>query len=379
MVQLRHLLIKKQMKLTSIQWANDTVNPHMGCAGCELFPSAAKFLTAIGNLLGELGIRINVRGLYSRLINEYYNRIACPQLGHRNALTTTNIWHLRNKFAAVISRLHGRPAGRRVLEVIEKTLVCYAAKLHLNRGANILEPLRKRNVGYAPTFEQLTRFPGRMQKAAQWEDLRECNDADKPWLKGLPRLIFVSDMGDSFSSKGQFDYIEKEMAAVSSENGQRHLWLWLSKRPHHMRSFSERIGGFPPNVCVMTTLTGPDTLQRVDELRKVNASSRGLSIEPLWERIPPESLDLTGINWVIVGGESGSRKAARPFEVAWAEELREHCRKHGVAFFLKQLGRNPVEKGKMLQLKNNHGGDWSEWPKRLRVREFPAYFRQYRG
>ncbi len=125
-------------------------------------------------------------------------------------------------------------------------------------------------------------------------------------------------------------------------------------------------------------IAGPDTLDRVDTLREVKAHCRGLSIEPLWERIPPEDLDLTGIDWVIGGGESGSGALTRPFHTEWAEELHAHCRKHGVAFFLKQLGRNPVIGGKPVRLSNPHGGDWSEWPAHLRVREYPAYLHNYR-
>lgn len=90
----------------------------------------------------------------------------------------------------------------------------------------------------------------------------------------------------------------------------------------------------------MTTVTGPDALHRVDELRQIKASCRGLSIEPLWERLPPESLDLNGIDWLVLGGESGG---IRTFDLAWVEELHAHCQKNGTAFFLKQLGRNLVE------------------------------------
>jgi len=111
----------------------------------------------------------------------------------------------------------------------------------------------------------------------------------------------------------------------------------------------------------------------------VKAHVCGLSIEPLWDRIPPSKLKLRGIDWVIVGGESGSGlEFTRPFALEWAEELREHCRKNGVAFFLKQLGRNPTRGGGLIRLKNAHGGDWDEWPKALRIREFPQAFHDYR-
>jgi hypothetical protein len=107
---------------------------------------------------------------------------------------------------------------------------------------------------------------------------------------------------------------------------------------------------------------------------------RGLSIEPLWARIPASKLDLAGIDWVIVGGESGSGLAhTRPFALEWAEEIRDHCKKNGVAFFLKQLGRNPSRTGNVFKLHHTHGGNWDEWPDEdLKVREFPAAFHAYR-
>lgn len=68
--------------------------------------------------------------------------------------------------------------------------------------------------------------------------------------------------------------------------------------------------------------------------------------------------------------------ALRPFDLAWARNIREQCRAVEVPFFLKQLGGNPVEKGSMLRLRDRHGGDWSEWPEDLRIREIPSAFQQ---
>ncbi len=155
----------------------------------------------------------------------------------------------------------------------------------------------------------------------------------------------------------------------------------LTKRPERMAKFAEDIGGFPENVCAMTTLTGPDdrSLKRLAALKKVKASMRGLSIEPLWDRIPPSKLNLMGIDWVILGGESGAGlRLTRPFALEWIDELREHCQKHGVAFFLKQLGRNPSRNGEVFRLKDQHGGKWEEWDEALRIREFPKAFHDYR-
>lgn len=126
----------------------------------------------------------------------------------------------------------------------------------------------------------------------------------------------------------------------------------------------------------MTTVTSAKTLSRVDVLREVNAAVRGLSLEPLWGPLA-DKIDLTEIDWVIVGGESGARANVELFPVEWAIELRDRCREEGVAFFLKQLGRRPSRQGEEFQLRHQHGGDWSEWPQELRVREMPESFYSY--
>ena len=368
------------MKNSNIQWTHSTINPVMGCGGCELFPSPAMIIARIESALKTLGVIIDSGKLIRRMIKSLHAAIPNPGTGHRNQLTTTNLWHLRHLIAETVKTLHGSEAGKAVCHAIESSVTCYAAKLHLNRSANLLSPDRGINKGYAPTFEQMKDFPGRMADAAAWQDLLGTTNPEAPWKDGLPRLNFVSDMGDAFSSKGRFAFLEREIdASIRTVKGSRHLWLWLTKRPHHMQEFANRIGGFPPNVCAMTTVTGVETLYRVSELRQVKAACRGLSIEPLWERLPAASLDLTGIDWVIVGGESGCGERTRPFDVAWAEELRDHCHQLGVAFFLKQLGRKPVCGGKALKLRHSHGGDWSEWDESLRVREFPSYFHNYRA
>lgn len=377
------------MKLTTIQWADTTVNPIMGCGGCELFPSAAKVLAAIDDdVESGTATRIDSKILYQDLVADVFSKSppAFPHIAHNKSVTTTNIWHLKERFKDRVSKQYGQAEADLAMMSVRQSITCYAAVLHLNRGTNILDregrsKERDLNNGHAPTFESVTRFPGRSAKASKLVDLWEMQRADSPWKDGLPRLIFVSDMGDAFSAVKDFKFLKEDlMTAVESVQGSQHLWLWLTKRPERMALFAEEIGGFPANVCAMTTLTGPDpeSLNRLAAIKKVKAHVRGLSIEPLWDRIPLSSLNLDGIDWVIVGGESGSGVFTRPFELEWAEELREHCRKHGVAFFLKQLGQNPMRGIEQISLKDSHGGDWEEWETSLRVREFPKAFYQYR-
>ena len=370
---------------TNIQWCDSTVNPIMGCGGCELYPKPKTIMQAIDRQLALAGTDGWKRGFAQRFFQdqlaETWEKLISmfkqPGTGHLNALTTTNLYHMRELFSNRVAAAFGKKAGDIGLNVITTALKCYAAKLHLNKSYSIVNPTRKPNKGYAPSFEQITRFEGRVSKLARLPDLFGMSRKNEPWLDGMPRLIFLSDMGDALSRVGDFDFLRKELAATQSDAGRRHIWLWLTKRPELMQKFGDLISGFPNNVCTMTTITSPATLHRVDSLREVDAKVRGLSIEPLWGSIA-DQLDLTGIDWVIVGGESGTPKDVSPFHVEWAEELYDLCRTKGVAYFLKQLGRRPVKKGVEFRLKDKHGGDWDEWQTSLRIRELPAYFHDYR-
>jgi len=368
------------MLKTKIQWCHSTVNPIMGCGGCELFPTPAEVLSAIDAALSKVDGWCDgkSRKVFRELITLAYVQIKNPLAGHSDSISTTNIWHLRHEFLRIVVQRHGKAAGGAADAAIAQAVTCYAARLHLNKGRSIMNPERGINVGYAPIFEAVTPFPGRVWEMAHSRDLRGIPDPDKPWLDGCPRLIFVSDMGDAFSRDSDFSFLEEEVIApICSPEGQRHFWLWLTKRPDRMARFGERIWRFPSNVCAMTTVTGPDKLHRVDELRQVPAAVRGLSVEPLWERIPSKNMDLTGIDWLIVGGESGRHDAVHPFDLSWARELRDACHSSGVAFFCKQLGRRPVDDGREFRLADNHGGDWTEWPEDLRLREVPEAFRTF--
>jgi|APTNR8051073442_1049403.scaffolds.fasta_scaffold08406_5 protein gp37 len=370
---------------TEIQWCDSTVNPIMGCAGCELFPSPAKVLAAIdAAVMKELPSwkAGEAKRVYQALIDEALRTAPEPERFGR-VVTTTHIYHLREAFLAGIRENHSVKAAAAAERAIAEQITCYAGTLHLYRGLSLAKPGKKPKKGYAPVFEKPTQFLGRVAEMAGESDLVGRTDPERPWIDGLPRLVFVSDMGDAFSRKKDFSFLKEEVIQpILSDKGQRHFWLWLTKRPELMAEFAAEIGGFPANVCAMTTLTGADdeSLRRVDDLRKVKASVRGLSIEPLWEAIPPGKLDLRGIDWVIVGGESGAAiKYSRPFAIEWALELQRHCEVNGVAFFLKQLGRRPQWQGKVVKLRHNHGGDWDEWPEAApKVREFPASFHDYR-
>ena len=90
--------------------------------------------------------------------------------------------------------------------------------------------LWRRPPGYSPTFEQITFWSGRMADAAKLPNLAGLRRNEKPWLDGMPRLIFVSDMGDAMCASVPFDWLRMEVVdTVVSRHGRRHCWLWLTK------------------------------------------------------------------------------------------------------------------------------------------------------
>jgi protein gp37 len=214
-----------------------------------------------------------------------------------------------------------------------------------------------------------------MAEAARWADLTATVRKDKPWLNGLPRLIFVSDMSDALSAEVPFEFLENEIISiVASPNGQCHQWLWLTKRPDRMAQFSAILKakgvGWPKNLWAGTSITTQVTTSRIKSLLRVGDeyTVRFLSVEPQRERIDLGEW-LPRLDWVLQGGESG--RGARPFHLEWAVDLRSQCQHAGVAYFLKQLGSTVFSEGQRLRLRNGHAGDWSEWPKEVRVREMP--------
>lgn len=227
---------------------------------------------------------------------------------------------------------------------------CYAGTLQTSRLAKSLPNL------YSSDFSKVSMIPGRFAQAASWSDLRGTARPEKPWLNGLPRCIFVGDMGDFLSGEVTDEFLERELlGAIRSKQGQRHFWMLLTKRPRRLAELSEKWGGLPDNVMAMTTLTSQaNAKHRVCDLLEVRAKWRGLSCEPLLG--PLNLFDVDGeisvemqrrnprvigypadfIDWVIAGGESG--KEARPMRPDWLRRLRDECSETGVPFFFKQWG-----------------------------------------
>lgn len=346
----------KTMKKTSIQWCHSTINPVMGCDGCELWPGKGKIVAEIATAIiasgGAQPVQ-NCQKFVSDLIGDW---------------ETSQIYTKRVLIAERIATNFGlgKSARAGLVDVIRRACKCYAG---------LLGTMRAWHEGHAAQFEKPQLFPGRMAEAARWKSPAPDELQAKPWLRGAPRMIFISDMGDALSGNVSFEYLKREITdVVDSDGGRNHLWLWLSKRPARMAEFGQwlLLKGipWPNNLVAMTTVTSPATANRLAELRQVPSRFKGLSCEPVFAEL---KLDLTGIDWVIMGG--GSDALAEPFHVEWALSLREQCRQADAAFFLKQLGRNAMFEGRALNLVDQHGGDWTEWVADWRTREIPKSFR----
>lgn len=185
------------------------------------------------------------------------------------------------------------------------------------------------------------------------------NRLEEPMRRKKPAVFFVNSMSDLFHKRVGDDYIDKVFAVI--QRCPQHTFQVLTKRADRLASyFKQRT--VPTNAWIGVSVENREHgVPRIDCLRQVKARIRFLSVEPLIEDIG--RLDLKGIHWVIVGGESGSK--ARPMEVGWVEAIRRQCQSQGVQFFFKQWGgwgadgkrRSKKANGRLLA-----GRTWDDMP-----------------
>jgi protein gp37 len=153
-----------------------------------------------------------------------------------------------------------------------------------------------------------------------------------------PRTVFVNSMSDLFHADVPEPFIGQVFDVMAC--CPHHTFQVLTKRAERLARLAPRLP-WPGNVWMGVSAEAPEYTWRVDYLRRVPAAIRFISAEPLIAPLP--SLDLTGIHWLIAGGES--QAGCRPARQEWFQDLRDQCRIAGVAFFLKQLGGHPSKRG----------------------------------
>lgn len=183
-------------------------------------------------------------------------------------------------------------------------------------------------------------WPSRLEQPSKWKK---------------PRMVFVNSMSDLFHKSVDRKFIDQVFDCMEEANW--HVYQILTKRSSLMRSYirgrySEK--QVPSHIWLGVSVEDAAHTSRISHLRSVNSAGRFVSFEPLLG--PIGKVDLSGIAWAIVGGESGPR--ARPMRANWAIELKNQCIAANVAFFFKQWGgARPKSGGRQLE-----GREWSDFP-----------------
>jgi protein gp37 len=186
----------------------------------------------------------------------------------------------------------------------------------------------------------------------------EALDLPLHWRK--PRRIFVNSMSDLFHKDVPFRFIEKVFMVM--HECPRHTFQILTKRANILLACSHMMAGaWPENVWVGVSVESQKHMDRIESLKQTKAKVKFVSFEPL---LGPIDVNLKGLDWVIVGGETGPK--ARPMEASWAMDILNQCEDRGIPFFFKQ--GSILDKGKPSHGKLR-GRIWEQFPPLIHEKE----------
>lgn len=193
---------------------------------------------------------------------------------------------------------------------------------------------------------------------------------DDPLFWKKPRKVFVNSMSDLFHEKVPFHYIEQVYGTMALAN--KHTFQVLTKRPDRMQKFYNTcvfngpLPGNEPldNVWIGVSVEDNRVKNRIDILREIPAQIRFISFEPLIGDVG--KLNLDGVHWAIIGGESGH--GARKMNTEWATNIKNQCLEQGVSVFIKQMGSVWAKDNESTDSK---GGNWDDWADEMKHRGFP--------
>lgn len=207
---------------------------------------------------------------------------------------------------------------------------------------------------YAERMAQRLRAMGQANYQNGFELTLQEHMLNKPLQIKKPQLIFVNSMSDLFHEEIPVDYIQRVFRVMREANW--HQFQILTKRSERLVELHAQID-WPDNVWMGVSVESDRYQYRIDHLRQTHAAVMFLSLEPLLG--PILNMDLSKINWVITGGESGP--GARPIERSWVVDIKKQCRKAKIPFFFKQWGGvNKKKTGRLL-----NGRTWDELPRDL--------------
>ena len=175
----------------------------------------------------------------------------------------------------------------------------------------------------------------------------------EPYKLKEPSRIFVNSMSDMFHPNVPDNYIAQIFDVMNDLP--QHVFQILTKRPRRAARYP---GPWTDNIWQGTSIESKATLYRIDQLRQCQAKTRFLSLEPLLE--PLGDMNLDGIHWVIVGGESG--KGYRPMDHKWARDIRDQCVDLNIAYFFKQSAAPRTEMGIKLIEDDGSENIWNQFP-----------------
>jgi protein gp37 len=252
--------------------------------------------------------------------------------------------------------------------------ICYAGVDTENKTSR--GPLK----GWPVSFDRPTVFPERIALLRKWKDLTGTARPDKPWLNGLPRVIFWDDMGDMFTASLDPHRLSAYLPEIATTP---HLNLFLTKRPDRAAAWSRTVR-LPENIWIGTSITSPQDA-RLRALARAKAAKLFVSYEPVLANTSDAISRFPEMTWWIVGGASG--KDAPVTRIEYLNAVVARGAAVGAAVFVKQVGSRPVvsdpsgwrckskllsdDGGYALDLRDAKGGDWTEWTDDLRVRKVP--------
>lgn len=204
---------------------------------------------------------------------------------------------------------------------------------------------------YAERMAHRLKAMGQPNYSNEFKVTTHCHMLEAPLKIKKPQTIFVNSMSDLFHEDIPVDFIQKVFYVM--RKAYWHRFQILTKRSKRLLELDPQID-WSANIWMGVSVENEDYLYRIDDLRKTASSIKFISFEPLIA--PIRDINLDGINWVIVGGESGYK--SRPISEEWVIDIRDQCVALGIPFFFKQWGGvNKKKTGRLLQ-----GITWDQCP-----------------